>query len=146
MNLPQKFQFKGLKIVLVIKIAITLIFWALPFLLPDPFLDYLTVRLLGISPLQPKVFIHLLGAAFLALTVGYIFAFRRVDRGKDVKHILWVGIVSNGLASGILFIYGFNQAYQSWSTLGQIIMWSSAIITGSIALGLLITGGFKNKN
>jgi hypothetical protein len=132
-----------LKFVLLVKIAITLILWALPFLLPDPWLDLLTRQLLGIPPLEPKVFIHLLGAAFLALVVGYISACYRIEHKKDVGHILWVGIVSNALASFILFLYGFIGAYQDWLTAGQIIMWGSAIATGLITLGLIITKDFE---
>lgn len=134
----------GLQVVLLIKIIVTFGLWALPFLLPDPILDYLTEHLLGISALQPKVFIHLLGATFLALVVGYISAFFRINKGKDVKQIIWVGVVSNGLACAILLLYGFGGAYQSWSTSGQIVMWGSAIATGLITLGLIVTGGLKD--
>lgn len=72
-------------------------------------------------------------------------AFFQINKGKDVRHIVWAGVVSNGLASAILFIYGFGGAYQPWSTSGQILMWGSAVATGLITLGLIITGGLKDS-
>ena len=146
MNLAKQNRLTGLQVVLLIKIVLTLGLWALPFLLPDLLLDYLTKHLLGISALQPKVYIHLLGATFLALVVGYISAFFRINNGKDVKHIIWAGVVSNGLASAILLLYGFAGAYQSWSTSGQMVMWGSAVATGLITLGLIATGGLKDTS
>lgn len=146
MNPAKQKQLTGLQVVLLIKIVLTIGLWALPFLLPDPLLDYLTEHLLGIPTLQPKVFIHLLGATFLALVVGYVSAFFLINNGKDVRHIVWAGVVSNGLASAILLLYGFAGAYQSWSTTGQIVMWGSAVATGLITLGLIATKGLKDTS
>lgn len=75
MNLDRQNRLTSLQIILLIKIILTLILWALPFLLPDLLLDYLTEHLLGISTLQPKVFIHLLGAAFFFFGSGIYFCF-----------------------------------------------------------------------
>lgn len=124
-----------LSIVLLIKISFTLIFWCIPLLF---FPSSLFVRL-GTPEPQPILFVRLLGAAYLALTVGYLFGFDALHQGKNILDVTWVGIVSNGLASIILFIYGTMGIWSSWSNLSRFYMWGSAIATALITLGLLIT-------
>ena len=57
---------------------------------------------LGIPAPQPILFIRLLGAAYLALIVGYIFGFNDLNQGKNIQDVIWVAIISNGMASIIL--------------------------------------------
>jgi len=81
--------------------------------------------------------LQLYGAASLALVVGYISGLCRLDRGDDIRNIVWVGVTSNGSASLILFLSGIAGAWEDWGILARIYMWSSALLTASITLGLV---------
>ncbi len=136
---------RGLLFFLKLKVALTLLLWLPPLLLPDPLLNWMIRAVLGIDRLEPKIFIHLLGAAFLALTINYWVGIKRIKAKKEVEHIVWVGVVSNGLASLLIFLYGFLGSYQEWSLIGQIYMWFSAFLAGFITVGLLVTGLLKSS-
>lgn len=126
----------ALSIVLLIKILFTLIFWCIPLLFfPASLFFYL-----GIPEPQPIIFVRLVGAAYLALALGYIFGFNALHQGKNIQDVVWVGIVSNGLASILLFVYGTRGIWSEWGNFAQFYMWGSAIVTGLITFGLLITG------
>jgi hypothetical protein len=84
------------------------------------------------------VFLRLLGAAFLALVVGYLSGILGLSRGDDIRDIIWVGITSNGLASLILFYFGFTGAWKEWRRLARIYMWGSAFATALITIGLVV--------
>jgi hypothetical protein len=86
------------------------------------------------------LFLRLLGAAFLALVVGYTSALGRLGRGDDVRDLVWVGITSNGLASLILLLSGISGAWKVWGILARIYMWASALATALITLGLVVAG------
>jgi hypothetical protein len=134
-------QNTGLIYVLGFKIFVTITFWAIPSLvLPESF-----IVSLGIPVNESIIYVRLLGAAYLALLVGYVAGVKRVKIGKDVEHIIWTGIVSNGLASLLLFLYGVLGSYTEWLPLGRIYMWLSAVLTLIITVGLLWTGVFKNS-
>ncbi|HEX8130071.1 MAG TPA: hypothetical protein VF527_13290 [Pyrinomonadaceae bacterium] len=122
-----------LKTILKIKIGCTLCFWSLPLL----FFNSKVARLLGFPDPQPRIWIHLLGAAYLALLVCYEIGRREHERGKDVRYVIAVGVVSNGLASLILWSFGLAQAWLEWGTAAKIYMWASALLTLLITLGLL---------
>lgn len=135
---------KGLLFFLWFKIIMTLLVWSTPLLLPDPLLNLITRLLFGVD-FEPKIFFHLLGVAFLALVVGYYAGITRLQAGKDMVHIVWVGIVSNGLITCLLIFYGLIGSYQEWLLTGQIYMWGSALLTGFITVGLLKTGIFRKQ-
>jgi|SRR5215213_10693419 len=122
-----------LKIILMIKVIFT-IFWALPLL----FFPKHAARLLCIPVPQPILFAHLLGAAFLALLVGYILGLLELNHGRDVSNTVWVGIISNGLAFLILLI--FAGQWKRWGIRAEIYMWSSTAVTLLITLGLIVFG------
>jgi hypothetical protein len=124
--------------VLWIKVLFTLAFWSLP-LLAFPASWFVWI---GMPEPKPMLFLRLLGAAFLALVVGYISGLLGLSRGDDVRDITWVGITSNGLASLILFFYGFTGAWKRWGIVAQVYMWVSALATALITLGL-IAGLFR---
>ncbi len=63
---------------------ITIIFWATPLLLLAPLLDWIAVNILGFVPFEPKVFIHLLGATFVALVVNYQAGVEQIIAHVDV--------------------------------------------------------------
>jgi hypothetical protein len=125
-----------LAIVLWIKVLITLTFWSLPLL---TFRASWFVRL-GMPEPRPMLFLRLLGAAYLALVVGYISSISRLARGDDVRDIVWVGVTSNGSASLILLLFGIAGAWKEWGTLARIYMWVSVLATASITFGLVATG------
>lgn len=137
-------QNKGLLFFLWFKIIMTLLVWSTPLLLPDPFFNQMTRLLFGVD-FEPKIFFHILGAAFVALIVSYYAGITRLKAGKDMQHIVWVGIVSNGLITFLLILYGLLGSYNEWLFIGQIYMWGSAILTGFITVGLFVTGILKNQ-
>lgn len=135
---------KGLLFFLWFKIIMTLLVWSTPLLLPDPLLNQMTRLIFGVD-FEPKIFFHILGVAFLALIVSYYAGVTRLQAGKDMEHIVWVGIASNGLITFLLILYGFLGSYNEWLLSGQIYMWGSALLTGFITVGLFVTGILKNQ-
>lgn len=89
--------------------------------------------------------LQLYGAASLALVVGYMSGLRRLARGEDIRNIVWVGVTSNGSASLILLLSGIAGAWEEWGMLARIYMWSSALLTAWIALGLVVAGLFRGN-
>lgn len=121
--------------VLKVKIFCTIFFWAAPLL----FYSALISEPLGFPAPRPRVWVHLLGASFTALLVGYLLGLREHRRGRDASGTVMVGIISNGLASVILWVFGLGGAWAEWGRGAQIFMWGSAVMTLLITLGLIIT-------
>jgi hypothetical protein len=121
--------------VLWAKIAITAAFWAGPLLLAP---EGLFGRL-GFPP-RPMVFIRLLGAAYLALLVGYVLGLRTAQASGYPGQTVTVGIVSNGLACLLIVYYGVRGSYRPWGGKARAFMWASALAAGLITLGLFLTG------
>ncbi|HEU0297139.1 MAG TPA: hypothetical protein VFR47_30645 [Anaerolineales bacterium] len=84
---------------------------------------------LGFPVPEPLLFIRLLGAAYLALTVTYSLGLIEIKKGRPATQAVWTGIISNGLACAIVTFYGLAGAWSTWSMQGQLIMWSSVILT-----------------
>jgi hypothetical protein len=129
-----------LKTVLWVKVLITLCYWTLP-LLAFPASCFVWI---GMPEPKPMLFLRLLGAAYLALVVGYTSGLRRLGRGDDIRNIIWVGIASNGSASLILLLSGIVGTWEEWGILARIYMSSSALFTASITLGL-VAGLFRSE-
>ena len=119
--------------VLIAKIVLTLFCWCLPLLLFPPawFLR------LGVPLPEPVIFARLLGAAYLALIVGYSFGLGEIKRGIFPNQAVWMGIVSNGLGCGLLAFSGMMGYWTRWTDRGQVFMWFSALATLCIT-GLLV--------
>ena len=134
-----------LEIVLWVKIFVTIVFWSFPLLLIPASL----MRKAGVPQPTPVLLLRLLGAAFLALLVGYLLGVYDLRRHLDVTHTVWVGIVSNGSACMLLVYYGYAGAWRDWRRSAQAVMWLSALLTGLLTMGLivagLITGGARGK-
>jgi hypothetical protein len=131
---------KLLATVLWAKILITLTFWALPlFALPASWFVWI-----GMPEPRPMLFLRLLGAAYLALVVGYTSGLRRLGRGEDVRNVVWVGITSNGLASSILLLSGMTGGWNEWGIVARSYMWVSTLATASLTLGLVVAGLFRS--
>lgn len=125
-----------------LKIFLTL-FWFFPLLFFR--IDFL--ESLGMpSPVLPVEFVRLLGAAFLALMVGYILGLTDLIRKKVFPfNTIIVGIVSNGLSCLILLYFGFTKNFDGWRGIGFFAMWGSAFLTGLIT-ALLILGLIAERN
>jgi hypothetical protein len=123
-----------LETILWVKVLFTLAFWSLPLLtFPASWFAWM-----GMPEPKPMLLLRLLGAAFLALVVGYMSGILGLGRGEDVRDIIWMGITSNSLASLILFFFGFTGAWKEWRRLARIFMWGSAFATALITLGLVV--------
>jgi len=131
-----------LKATLTLKILLT-VCWSASLL----FLSRARFQNLGVPEPKPLLFTRLLGAAFLALLVGYALGLRDLYRGEAPVNIVIVGIVSNGLASALLVYFGLRGAWSDWGDAARYCMWASTIFTGLITglLGVsLSSGGLKS--
>jgi len=125
----------ALRRTLAAKTLITLTLWAGPALfLPAPWFP-----LFGIPqpPIAQLVFVRLLGAAYVALCVGYAIAWRTPGRHPGA---ILVGIVSNGLAALAILSVGSAGGFDSWSPLGAAYIWGSCLAAAGVAIALLVTG------
>jgi hypothetical protein len=123
----RKFIMYILRATLILKIFLT-ICWSAALL----FLSGTQFEYLGMPQPAPILFTRLLGAAFLALLVGYALGLRDLQRGKMPINTMLVGIVSNGLACVLLVYFGLKGTWSEWGALAQYSMWGSAIFTGTI--------------
>jgi Na+-driven multidrug efflux pump len=122
-----------LKVTLILKIVLT-ICWSAALL----FLSKSQFEYLGMPEPKPLLFTRLLGAAFIALLVGYALGLRDLHRGKTPVNTMLVGIVSNGLACVLLVYFGIHNTWSEWAAVARYSMWGSAISTGSITALLSI--------
>jgi hypothetical protein len=122
--------------VFVIKILFTLVIWCIPLL----FFPGKLLASIGIPEPINIVFLRLLGMAYAALMLGYVFGLIATMRGDYPIEAIWVGIVSNGGAFLLLLIYGFSQTWRSWGFFAQAVMWISIPVTGGITFGLVFAG------
>lgn len=125
----------SLKFVLWFKIIITAVCWAFPLLLSSSRI----FGAVGFRPgPQPMVFMKLLGAAFLALGVGYVRGLVMLQGGRYPADAVLVGKVSNGLACVLIVVYGLLGAYAGWGPYARAFMWFSAAATGFVTIGLFV--------
>ncbi|MEM1156418.1 MAG: hypothetical protein AAGI44_19965 [Pseudomonadota bacterium] len=120
--------------VLLYKIVITTLLWALPFLLaPTNVLQLL----MGAVP-EPIFNLRLLGWAYVALITGYIGGLLQARGGVMPLQIIAMGLVSNGGAS--LLVLG----HLVWGTgadlrgIPAFLTWFSGIALALITMGLLL--------
>lgn len=123
-----------LAFVLWVKIIVTAVLWAFPLLLSTPG----TFRWLGFPEPRPMVFFKLLGAAFLALGVGYVRGLIMLKGEHYPADAVLVGKVSNGLACALIVAYGLMGAYAGWGRPARAFMWVSAALTGFVTFGLFV--------
>ena len=120
--------------VLEVKVAVTLLLWAGPLLLAPPAL----FTSLGLTPPDPPYVAHLLGAAYLALCVGYVGGWIEARRGRYPRGAVQMGVVSNGLACLLLIGHGVAGSWAGWAGPAQVYLWGSALLAGAITVGLLV--------
>ena len=122
--------------VLTVKIAATVLVWCVPLLLfPSAWLIAA-----GLPADLDWPFLRLLGWAYLALCVGYGFAWQAARRGEVQRGPLWMGVTSNGGASVLLWLQGLGGVWNGWGGLPQFVLWSSAVATALITAGLIRYG------
>jgi hypothetical protein len=124
---------RGLRGLLIRKIAITGIFWCIP-LLAFPSTWFVA---LGMPAPEPLLFVRLLGAAYLALLVGYYMGLKGIASGESPMPVINMGLASNGLASLVLLYFGATSAWSSWGAGAQGFMWLSALGALGITFSLL---------
>ncbi|MEM8661010.1 MAG: hypothetical protein AAGF35_09005 [Pseudomonadota bacterium] len=122
------------KQVLLYKIVITILLWALPFLLAPANVLQL---LMGAVP-EPIFNLRLLGWAYVALIIGYVGGLLQARNGVMPLQIIAMGLVSNGGAS--LLVLG----HLLWGTgaelrgLPAFLTWFSFIALALITIGLVV--------
>jgi hypothetical protein len=127
---------RNLSSVLIIKIGITALLWCGPLLLfPVPLLERI-----GFPPCPSVLFLKLLGMAYGALLVNYVFGLIATRHGSYPRSTVWTGIVSNGGGFVLLAIGAFQGSWAAWGSGAQIIMWTSLTAAGLIAAGLIVFG------
>ncbi len=125
-----------LAIVFIVKILFTLFIWCIPLL----FFSSKLLAFAGIPEPINVIYLRLLGMAYAALMVGYIFGLITTLHGGYPIEVIWVGIISNGGAFLLLLIYGLLKAWHSWGLFVRIVMWISILATGGITFGLVFAG------
>jgi hypothetical protein len=110
---------RGLKILLMVKIAVTAIFWCIPLL----FFPESVFAALGFPAPQPMLFARLLGAAYLALLVGYHAGIRQLAQGLVPTSAIRAGIVANGMAFLVFACAGARSEWKEWGGGAQVFMW-----------------------
>lgn len=125
--------------VLVAKITLTICLWSIPPLLFPP----CWLRTLGFPVPEPRIFLRLLGMAYLSLAVGYLHGLQCLLGGVYPSDTVLVGIVSNGGAFVLLAISARQSIWKEWGFLARVIMWISLVGTGVITLGLVVFGPFR---
>ena len=127
---------RSLSRVLISKIGITIVLWFVPLLFfPVTFLERM-----GLPAFPSAIFLRLLGMAYGALLVGYIFGLAAARRGEYPHSTVWAGIVSNGGAFLLLAIGASQGDWADWGAPARILMWTSLAATGLIATGLIAFG------
>jgi hypothetical protein len=133
--LPTPVNYTTIRRVLAVKIVATLAVWALPALFLPP--AWFPVFGIPEPPLAQLVFVRLLGAAYVALVAGYSLAWRTPARHPAM---VAVGVVSNALAAFVIVSVGADGAFATWSALGLVYIWSSAVLAAGLAVALVVTG------
>lgn len=109
-------QLRWLRRILLVKVVVTVVAWALPSLVaPASFLELFSLEM----PSDP-LFLRLFGALAAALAVGYWYAYKDPIRNSA---ILKVGVVDNGLATLTVLVLGLRGGVSSW------FVWLSAGLT-----------------
>lgn len=132
---------KALSRLLAFKIAFTVTVSCIPLLLFPASL----LRDLGFEVPQPQFFLRMLGMAYAALVLGYVFGLRDARRGVYPGNVVWVGILSNGGAAVLLAGAAWQGAWDSWGLPAQALMWGSLLSVGGIAVGLIVLGPLARR-
>ena len=132
---------KHLSQLLMAKLGITALVWCAPALFLTP--EILHTKL-GFPPLGTAgVFLQLLGMAYAALIVVYVFGLIELRRGAYPHCTVWTGLVSNGGAFLVLALAAWRGDWRSWTGVAPLYMWGSLLATGLISVGLGALGPWR---
>lgn len=127
----------ALAAVYTFKIVATVVAWSIPLVFfPGSWLE----AMLGSQDLPNLMLIRMLGWAYLSLCVGYGFGRRAALSGQILEGPIWMGVVSNGGACSFLIYYGATGSWEGLHLGVKFILWSSAIATVAITIGLYLFG------
>ena len=126
----------ALEVVILTKIVVTVLFWAGPLLLAPPGI----VKSFGIPGGTPTVFVRLLGSAYAALAVGYSFGLYDLRSDELPTGVIWMGIVSNGLAPVVIIIFALRGAFRTLGGFRQCLVGLSAVAASLISVLMLVFG------
>lgn len=124
--------------VLFLKIVVTTALWFCPLLL----FPILILEKIGFPTSPSAIFLRLLGMAYGALLVSYVFGLVDTLHGRYPRSTVWAGIVSNGGAFLLLSIGAFQGTWAAWGACARIVMWTSLAATGLISAGLIVFGPY----
>lgn len=110
---------KGLKVLFIRKIIITMIFLCIPLL----FFPASLFVSLGIPAPRPMLFARLLGVAYFALLIGYYNGIKALDNGRSPLFAVDMGIASNGLGGLVLLYFGLTGSWSGWDEGARVYMW-----------------------
>jgi hypothetical protein len=94
--------------------------------------------MLGSQDLPNLMFVRMLGWAYLSLCVGCGFGRRAALSGQILEGPIWMGVVSNGGACSFLIYDGATGSWEGLHLGVKFILWSSAIATAAITIGLYL--------
>ncbi|MCB9478978.1 MAG: hypothetical protein H6684_03700 [Deltaproteobacteria bacterium] len=120
--------------VLRFKLAVTVAIWAGPML----FLPKSVFALLGFPIPEPFLFVRLLGAAYLALCVGYGSGVVELSRGRSAAGAVWMGVVSNGSAAMLVALAAMRGTFADWPGLAKAYMAVSGVLAAALAVALFL--------
>lgn len=122
-----------LRIVLIVKIALTFVLWAAPLLLaPKRLFQYI-----GIPIDETLVFARLLGMAFATLCIGYAAALMEVLAGRQpLPTLIYMGIASNGGAAAVILFQFLFGGLGRWAPPARWLIGFSGFAAAAIAIAL----------
>lgn len=112
-----------LKKVLLVKVILTVVLWAIPSLLAPPIM----LEFFGL-PTADLTILRIFGAVLIAMSVAYWFAYKDPLRNLAV---IWMAIVYNGLAALVIIILGLTTGV-GW------YLWFSVVIKILFFIAFLI--------
>lgn len=89
-----------LKQLLLVKVILTILLWAVPSLLAPPIM----LEFFGL-PTADLTILRIFGAVLIAMSVAYWFAFK--DPLRNIA-VIWMAIVYNGLSAMVIVILGLT--------------------------------------
>ena len=129
---PRKPPLDGLVRIYLVKVVLTVAVWCGPLLV----VPEVVAAAVGIEGIPALFLLRLLGWAYLALCVGYVFGLQAAWRAERRHGPLWAGIVSTGGACVLLSMIVVSGTHGPWAWQAQAIVFLSAAATALITIGL----------
>jgi hypothetical protein len=124
-TMEQTKRLHWLRIVLVIKVALTFLAWGLPAL----FGSKTFLAIFDITMPEDPLFVRLFGALVVAVGVAYWYAYQ--DPVKNVA-IIKFGIVDNGLVFLTIVFLGITAGVSSW------FIWLSGFVAAIFCVSFIV--------